>query len=279
MSGSTGNSFPGDGRRAAGGILMYLQSDLVAAALYFARLGTIFSCLAFLFSPFFSFASSADLDVWYRRALLAGAASWVLRLHQRLKTVNMGFTRVLRETLITEDAFHYLVYCIAFALLTPISVSLMPLFLYSLLHVARYTQCLLDASAPLGNAATGDGPDVNVYSNRPSYLRRLLQSALNKVNSNNEPILRWIALNEIMLMVVCIFMAISGPRVIILPFVYYPFLKLRYASRRNPYSKIAFAELRASLQTLACHPRCPTFLSRMIYGLINVVCRLSPTVQ
>lgn len=279
MSSSARNHFSGEGRQVPGGILAYLQSDLVAAALYFTRLGTIFSCLAFLFSPFFPLASSTGHDVWYRRALLASAVSWILRLHQRLKTVNTGFSRAFRETLVTEDAFHYLLYCTGFALLTPVSVSLMPLFLYSLLHVARYTQLLLDASTHTGSVATGDGPEENVNAYHPSYLRQLLQSAVNKVNANNAPILRWIALNEIMLMAVCIFMAITGPRVIILPFIYYPFLKLRYTSQRNPYPKIAFAELRASLQILACHPKCPIFLSRMIYGLINVVCRLSPTAQ
>ncbi|KAA3671257.1 transmembrane protein 33 [Paragonimus westermani] len=133
------------------------------------------------------------------------------------------------------------------------------------------------ASGPRRNEATGDGPDTNSAAGQPSYLRNLVQAAVTKVNTNNEPILRLIALNEIMLMVVCIFMALSGPRIIILPFIYYPFLKMRYSSRRNPYSRLAFYELRVSLQSMACHPKCPGFVSRMIYGLINMVSRLCPT--
>ncbi|KAA3670632.1 transmembrane protein 33, partial [Paragonimus westermani] len=73
------------------------------------------------YRPFFSHASPAEVEVWYRRALLASAASWALRLHQRLKTSNVGFSRATLETLVTEDAFHYLVYSIIFALLTPVS--------------------------------------------------------------------------------------------------------------------------------------------------------------
>ncbi|KAF6778684.1 hypothetical protein AHF37_01970 [Paragonimus kellicotti] len=276
-SNSNVNGPSGDERRLEGGVIAHLQSDYVNTILYFARIGTILCCLAFLFSPFFSHAPPAEVEVWYRRALLASAASWALRLHQRLKISNAGFSRAILETLVTEDAFHYLVYSIIFALLTPVSVSLMPVFLFALLHSTRFTQNLLDASAPRRNEATGDGPDANSAVGQPSYLRNLVQAAVTKVNTNNEPILRLIALNEIMLMVVCIFMALSGPRIIILPFIYYPFLKMRYNSRRNPYSRLAFYELRVSLQTMACHPKCPGFVSRMIYALINLVSRLCPT--
>ncbi|KER30199.1 hypothetical protein T265_03352 [Opisthorchis viverrini] len=239
------SSHAGDSIHPVQRVLAHLQADYVRSALYFTRIGTMFCCLAFLFSPFFSRGPPADLDVWYRRALLVSAAAWALRLHQRLKSGNdSGVSRPLRETLLTEDAFHYLAYSILFAFLTPVS---------------------------------GDGPNVSVSSSQPSFFRRILQSAVTKVNTNNEPILRWIALNEIMLMFVCIFMAVSGPRAIVLPFLYYPFLKMRYSSRRNPYCRIAFSELRVSLQALAYHPKCPGFLSRLINGLIQLVCRLSPS--
>ncbi|TGZ68335.1 hypothetical protein CRM22_004310 [Opisthorchis felineus] len=272
------SSHVGDSIHPVQRVLAHLQADYVRSALYFTRIGTMFCCLAFLFSPFFSRGPPADLDVWYRRALLVSAAAWALRLHQRLKSGNDGgVSRPLRETLLTEDAFHYLAYSILFAFLTPVSVSLVPIFLFALLHVSNFTQTLLDISGPRNNAATGDGPNVNVSSSQPSFFRRVLQSAVTKVNTNNEPILRWIALNEIMLMFVCIFMAVSGPRAIVLPFLYYPFLKMRYSSRRNPYCRIAFSELRVSLQTLAYHPKCPGFLSRLINGLIQLVCRLSPS--
>ncbi|TPP58224.1 Transmembrane protein 33 [Fasciola gigantica] len=150
----------------------------------------------------------------------------------------------------------------------------MPVFLFAVLHVTSFTQVLLNVSAARNNAATGDGPNVTVNNVQSSYVRNLLQSAVTKINANDQPILRLIALNEIMLMVVCIFMALSGPRIILLPFIYFPFLKMRYNSRRNPHSRVAFYELRTSLTSLARHPKCPGFASRMIDGLIGVVCRL-----
>ncbi|CAL8069923.1 unnamed protein product [Calicophoron daubneyi] len=268
------NGPAGDESRRGRGIVAHLLSDYVNSALYFARIGTLFSCLAFLLSPFFSRSPPHDVDVWYRRALIASAATSALRLHQRLKSASGGLSRAIFETLVAEDSFHYLVFSIMFALLPPVSVSLMPIFLLALLHVTNFTQILLNVSAPQVNAATGDGPNVNVSMAQPSYLRNLVQTAVTKINTNDQPILRLIALNEIVLMAVCIFMAISGPRIIILPFVYYPFLKMRYNSRRNPHSRAAFYELRVSMQNLAHHPRCPSIITRIIDSSIGLVCRL-----
>ncbi|KAA0188538.1 Transmembrane protein 33 [Fasciolopsis buskii] len=272
---STVNGPTGDERPQNSGVVAHLLSSYVNTGLYFARIGTIFSCLAFLFSPFFSGVDPAGIEVWYRRALLASAATSALRLHQRLKSLNTSASSLaILEALLAEDSFHYLIYSMVFAFLPPISVCLMPVFLFAVLHVTSFTQVLLNVSAAPVNAATGDGPNVTVNAAQPSYVRNLLQTAVTKINANDQPILRLIALNEIMLMVVCIFMALSGPRIIILPFLYYPFLKMRYNSRRNPHSRIAFQELRTSLTALARHPKCPGFASRMIDGLIGVVCRL-----
>lgn len=264
----------GDVHRGANGVLSHLRSDYITTALYFTRIGTIISCIAFFFAPMFSHQHSSDLESWYRRAMLASAATSALRLHQRMKTLNSCPLMTVLGNIVSEDPFHYLLYSIMFTLVTPVTVSLVPVFLFAVLHVTSFTQTLLNISAPRNYAATGDGPNTRVTAAQPSALRNLLQKLTMKVKANNQLILRVIALNEIMLMVICIFMAVAGPRIIILPLIYYPFLKMRYNSRRNPYTRNAFYELRMVLQNVACNSRCPALISRLIYGLINLVSRL-----
>lgn len=78
--------------------------------------------MAFLFSPFFSGVDPAGIEVWYRRALLASAATSALRLHQRLKSLNTSASSLaILEALLAEDSFHYLIYSMVFAFLPPIS--------------------------------------------------------------------------------------------------------------------------------------------------------------
>ncbi|KAH8876151.1 Transmembrane protein 33, partial [Schistosoma japonicum] len=265
---STVNGSSGDVRQR-NSFISHLKSNYVNTAMYFARLGTLFCCIMFFFAPLFSHLHPSDLEVWYRRALLASAATSALRLHQRIKSLNTGFSREVLEVLITEDSSHYLLFSIMFAILPPVTVSLVPIFLFALLHVASFTNGLLN-----NNGATRDGSDVLTPTSNSSFLHQTLQKLVNSVKAHDQNILRIIALNEIMLMVVCIFMALSGPRIFVLPFIYYPFLKMRYNSKRNPYTRNAFMEVRIALQNVAYHSKCPAFISRVIYGLINIVSRL-----
>ncbi|VDP42751.1 unnamed protein product [Schistosoma margrebowiei] len=272
-----------------------LKSDYVNTAMYFARLGTLFCCVVFFFAPIFSRLHPSDLEVWYRRALLASAATSALRLHQRIKSLNTGFSREVLEVLISEDSSHYLLFSIMFAVLPPVTVSLVPIFLFALLHAASFTRVLLNVSyfensssteiyltylfmlqtsVSLNNGGTSDGSDAPVASSNMSCIHQIIQKSIDKVKAHDQNILRIIALNEIMLMVICIFMAVSGPRIFVLPFIYYPFLKMRYNSRRNPYTRNAFLELRIALQNVAYHSKCPALISRIIYGLINIISRL-----
>ncbi|CAH8543530.1 unnamed protein product [Schistosoma bovis] len=251
-----------------------LKSDYVNTAMYFARLGTLFCCVVFFFAPIFSRLHPSDLEVWYRRALLASAATSALRLHQRIKSLNTGFSREVLEVLISEDSSHYLLFSIMFAVLPPVTVSLVPIFLFALLHAASFTRVLLNTSVSLNSGGTSDGLDAPVASSNMSCIHQIVQKSIDKVKAHDQNILRIIALNEIMLMVICIFMAVSGPRIFVLPFIYYPFLKMRYNSRRNPYTRNAFLELRIALQNVAYHSKCPALISRIIYGLINIVSRL-----
>ena len=59
-------------------------------------------------------------------------------------------------------------------------------------------------------------------------------------------------------------------------FVYYRFLTLRYASRRNPYSRNSFYELRMTTEHYA--QRSPESIRNFLYKAIEFVNRLAPAV-
>lgn len=68
----------------------------------------------------------------------------------------------------------------------------------------------------------------------------------------------------------------SGRAGLMTPFVYYHFLALRYASRRNPYNRNMFHELRLATEVLANNPRVPAFGKKILHSGISIVTRLAP---
>ncbi|MPC82773.1 Transmembrane protein 33 [Portunus trituberculatus] len=65
---------------------------------------------------------------------------------------------------------------------------------------------------------------------------------------------------------------------LITPFAYYRFLTLRYSSRRNPYTRNMFHELRVACEHLANSPNTPAFLRNALYRSITFVSGLAPVV-
>ncbi|KAL7064295.1 hypothetical protein AAHC03_04504 [Spirometra sp. Aus1] len=212
--------------------------------MYFTRLCTIVSSVCFILAPLIASLGAAGPAVWYQRALIANAATSALRLRQRIMQSGgqIRFSMESVRTLLAEDSLHYLIFSMLFVMLPPVTVALVPVFCFALLHSASFTENLLRASSGTGSASHSAGPSGD--SSQTSPLVRTLQSTIAKVRSNEQTILRVVAMNEIMLMGVTIFLAFSGPNALFLPFLYFQFLKLRYASRRNPFCRQTFYELR-----------------------------------
>jgi hypothetical protein len=63
------------------------------------------------------------------------------------------------------------------------------------------------------------------------------------------------------------------------PFIYYHFLTLRYSSRRNPYTRNMFHELRLLLEGTASKPGTPSFLRNILLSIIAFASRLAPPQQ
>ncbi|KTG31532.1 hypothetical protein cypCar_00003756 [Cyprinus carpio] len=104
-----------------------------------------------------------------------------------------------------------------------------------------------------------------------------VRNFLNKLTANQQNILKFIACNEIFLMPATVFMLFSGQGSLLQPFIYYRFLTLRYTSRRNPYCRTLFTELRILLEHFVMKPSCPAFFRRMCLNSIAFISRLAPT--
>jgi hypothetical protein len=132
----------------------------------------------------------------------------------------------------------------------------MPVISFAICHVATYLRQLLGVMG---------APESN-------FLRR----PLNAISGRDKDIMRFAALCEILLVPTIFVMIFTGKIGLFIPFIYYRFLSMRYTSRRNPYSRIMFYELRVGLETYSSQPSCPQMVKNMTQRLINLVIRFAP---
>lgn len=89
-----------------------------------------------------------------------------------------------------------------------------------------------------------------------------------------------VALTEITLMPTIVFSIMAGLATIFTPIMYYQFVVLRYASRRNPYTRQAFHWLRVAIeQKVLTSPQCPQFARGMMTKGIDIISRMAPPTQ
>lgn len=232
-------------------VINHISIHKIESLLWFTRMCTVVFTLLYIIPIL-----GANPYTCYQRALISNAATSALRLHQRMPTIQLS--RMFLSQLLIEDSCHYLFFSLIFLFAQPMTLVLLPVFLFALLHSASFSLTLLDK-----------------FGGRSGFLGTWLVLLLEHQNNN---ILRLVAFTEIFLMPLTIFSLLSGRSSLVTPFVYYRFLSLRYASRRNPYSRTVFHELRLVTEYYASRPGCPAFLSRLLYKTIGLICQLSPPV-
>lgn len=237
---------------AANRILTFMQADKVAAGLWLTRLFTIV-CSFLFFLP----VLGGNPYSLYQKALLSNAATSALRLHQRMPQFQLS--RQFLGQMMLEDSAHYLFYSLIFITSSPVTLALVPVFLFAVLHAGAYTKSVLNQVGP----------------NSLMMIRNLIA----KLDNQQRNILRFIACNEIFMMPAIVIMTFTGNASLILPFIYYRFLTLRYTSRRNPYCRQLFYELRVTAEHLTNRPQCPAFLRNLTFKMIGLINRLAPVVQ
>lgn len=196
----------------------------------------------------------SDSNQLYKKILLAQLAVSFLRLYQRLPLFQA--TRDYLLLALKEDSSHYIAYCAIFFNNSPLFIILLPIVLFAFLHFTSHLQVLL-----------------NLFCANSLWTLHLLVS-IAEINSRN--ILRAVSLIEILLMPITVLLTLSGKMSILTPIVYYNFLVYRYTSRRNPYTRNMFHELRVVFERFALNPSTPTFIRVSIKATINFVTRLKP---
>lgn len=230
-------------------LLQHFQTNRIDSALWALRLLVIFFTVSYVL-PIFTSQQSA-----FSKVLLANAAISALRLHQRVPA--FSFSREFLARLFAEDSCHYMMYSLIFFNIRPSLLVLIPVLLYSVLHASSYSLKLLD-----------------LIGQNSWWGARFIISIVEFQAAN---ILKATAFCEIFIMpyaVVLVFMSHAG---LMTPIIYYNYLAMRYSSRRNPYPRTAFAELRIAFEALAA--RSPAAVGKIIRGGIGFVSRLAPQPQ
>ncbi|XP_071530224.1 transmembrane protein 33 [Panulirus ornatus] len=252
MSDDQQNEQPQESPRVSGieALKANIMEHKVDTALWATRALTLIFCILYLIPVFGNPYSS------YQKVLMSNAATSTLRLHQRVPLVQLS--REFFAQLLMEDSAHYLLYSIIFMYTSPITMVLAPIFMFALLHFASYSLGLLDVMGQ--NNALGS---------------RFLISLVEYQHRN---ILRGAAFVEIFLLPLCIILLFLGRVNLLTPFVYYRFLTLRYSSRRNPYTRNMFYELRVTMEYMVNKPGIPVFLRNAVNRSIVFISGLAPTV-
>lgn len=194
----------------------------------------------------------------FKRVLLASCCVSGLRMHQRLPRVTLSkdFIRVL----VMEDSFHYLIYSLLFLASRPQTMALVPIVVFAILHSASYVQKLLVAT-DMKNAIC-----LRVKQLTEKVIERNMQTS----------VLTFIASTEIMIFFLSIVLLFVGRGSLLVPFFYYRFLQLRYMSRRNPYSRLVFGQLRMKIEQMAHNPSCPAIGNKILLAIVSLSSKLSP---
>ncbi|CAF1194278.1 unnamed protein product [Adineta steineri] len=225
-------------------LISTLLERKVDAVLLLSRLATIFFTIMYIV-PFFR----SEPNVYYTKALLASIVTSGLRLRQRIPSFQLS--REFLFFLLREDSAHYLMYSFLFLSGIPMTIVLTPLATYAVLHSSSFLSQIL--------------------TNFPA-----IQLLCTRVTDNQINLLRFIALNEIILMPVLILSIFVARSNFLLIFMYYRFLTLRYASHRNPYTRTLFYELRQTVENLCNKPACPPLIQRICFSAITFINRLAP---
>ncbi|XP_078049879.1 transmembrane protein 33-containing Krueppel homolog 2 [Augochlora pura] len=247
-SDSTTNIPQMDAQKGWNVLMQRVIDNKINAGLWVTRLFTIVFTIGYIIPIF-----GNPYNIYYK-ALMSNAATSALRLHQRVPRVQLN--RQFLEQLFLEDSFHYLFYSLIFLYAAPFVLVLAPIFLFAVTHFASYSLILLDC---LG---------------QNSWWGARLCILLIEYQSTK--ILRLCALSEIINCPFTVVLVVIGRASLLTPFIYYQFLKLRLASRRNPFTRNVFYELRNRLSLYAAKQTVPQIIRRMIAGLLSLTQHMVP---
>lgn len=230
----------------------YLMRDTKASLLFLTRTFAAVNGLVFAVSSFFS---PVLAYACFQRLMFAFGLASIVRLSQRLGPVQLSKQYMI--SVVLEDSAHYVLFaCNFYAHKHTTIIGFIPT-LYCSLQAGAFLLALLQECK--------------------SGTWAVLIRQLSKLKENQQQLLRIIATAEIFIMPIVIMQLFTGQTGSILtPLVYYQFLMLRYMSRRNPYVRNAFTELKLAINQLVYKPACPGIIRTIVTKLMSLIERLSP---
>ncbi|KAL5251386.1 hypothetical protein ACHWQZ_G016928 [Mnemiopsis leidyi] len=230
----------------------YMMRDGKASVMFLARMFAVINGFTFAIASFFN---PALAYACFQRLMFAFGLASVVRLSQRLGPIQ--FTKQYMINVVLEDSAHYMLFACNFYAHKPTTVIGVIPTLYCLLQSTAFLLAMLQEC------------------HSPSWT--VLKKQLNKVKENQQQLLRVVASAEIFVMPVVLIQLFTGQcGSILTPLVYYQFLMLRYMSRRNPYVRNAFTELKMAINQLIYKPSCPTIIRTIVTKVMGMIERLSP---
>ncbi|KAM9958113.1 hypothetical protein ACTFIW_013089 [Dictyostelium discoideum] len=155
--------------------------------------------------------------------------------------------RALAAQLVQDENAQFVFYCMIFYFLGSSSlVYLLPNFIYSFFHMLKI---------------------VIPYTSSVPFIKNLLE----KVNSTNAKAIDFAISVEINIVLIAFFGIFSSFSNILLVFIYFRYLKLRYQFSQKIKSKIN--EYSQMVDQLSAHPSCPTFIRNIIPKIKMVLSR------
>ncbi|XP_053975135.1 Krueppel homolog 2 [Hylaeus anthracinus] len=229
----------------------HIIDNKIKVGLWITRLFTIIFTIGYIIPIF-----GNPYNIYYK-ALMSSAATSALRLHQRVPRVQLN--RPFLNLLFLEDSFHYLFYSLIFLYAAPVTLVLIPIFLFALMHFASYLLTLLDCLGQ--NSLWGARLSISI------------------VEFQSRNILRLCALSEIIILPFTVLLVFTGRAGLLTPIIYYQFLKSRLESQRNPFTRNVFYELRNRLSSISRRQSLPEIVRRMIQGLLLLTQQMVPIRQ
>lgn len=211
-------------------------------SLFVGRSLVVGDCLLFLLN----LSDPQESFSYYGQALFVYLVVCVVRLFQRCGMPKIS--QAYMQSLLEEDACHYILYCSIFMSARPTMLALIPIFVYSLFASAAYLKTLLGAF-----------PRVEALINRMQQFfpkaRELASQA------------------EIALLFLLLFNAITNLSLhgLLLVFMYAQYSMLRTASKRNPSPAQAWGNFKTKIDTFAGHPKCPALVATTYHKISQKV--------
>ena len=124
-------------------LIRHMQNDKIGVGMWMTRVLTIIFAVFGYILPILSSMLGNPVNCYYK-TMMAAAATSALRLHQRLPRIQLS--REFAANVMTEDSAHYLLFSLIFIFASgPITMALLPVLLFAVLHAASYTLNMLDA--------------------------------------------------------------------------------------------------------------------------------------